>query len=188
MEEDRAALYYLYTFQASAQLYFWMNIEKLKAYCRKLLSNWLFNVVKRYPCQSQGTLSHVHAIKKPECLIHRGKTLQVEHFQMHHEKCTFRRVRSQDRRGGLWLEIWLRESGCRLRLKERKRGWTRLKFSYVGDRIRLFVYIANHRRDSSIVPQGIAGFAFPPPARLIEQTTTFPAKLVGLTRNRVKRD
>jgi len=48
-KEDRAALHYLYTLQASAQLSFWMSIEKLKsalskitiklaAQCRKTIS------------------------------------------------------------------------------------------------------------------------------------------------------
>lgn len=70
---------------------------------------------------------------------------------------------------------------------ERKEKEQAAEVLSVGDRIRLFVYTENHRRDSSIVPRG-TGFAFPPPGALIEQTTTFPAKLVGPSRSRVKRD
>lgn len=79
-KENRAALRYLYIFQAcSAQLFLWMNIEELKSALSKITIKLAAQCRKTISLPtSQGTPSHVHAIKKPECLIHRGKTLQVE--------------------------------------------------------------------------------------------------------------
>lgn len=95
---------------------------------------------------------------------------QVERFQMHHEKCQHVRGRGL----GGWtppiLEIWLDESSEWLlaweseRKKERKKERT-VEVLSVGDRIRLFVYTADHRRDSPIVPRGTASLFHPPGVR-----------------------
>jgi len=115
---------------------------------------------------------------------------------MHHEKCTTQRVWDRRKIGRVdsgedltrvksrWIE-WTATSRMKERKKKKKEQTTEVLF--VGDRIRLFVYTADQRWDSPIVPQGIASIAFPSPGVPYRANNDLSGQ-IGLTRNQVKRD